>query len=179
MAKPESNPDRKDSPFTDKHRQVIFALGHYHIAWSVAEALIEVAIAKLLRLGPTEGSIVTAGLMFVGRAKILEALLARKEGGNKKALRHLRSIMNRPDRVDLTHSVVMFHDEGLYFRRRKVDGELRSADIPYDWRGLMEKTAALSQTTMKLQQALDISDKAIHEFFQAAHSAAAKVEKSP
>ena len=68
MAKPESNPDRKYNPFTDKHRQVIFALGYYHVTWSVAEALIEVAIAKLLRLGPTEGSIVTAGQMFVGRA---------------------------------------------------------------------------------------------------------------
>ena len=164
---------------TDKQRRTILSVGYYHITWSVTEALIEYAISKLLGLGPIEGSIVTAGQMFVGRAKTLEALLTREKGGNKKALKYLRRIMNNPDRVDLTHSIVGLHDDGLYFRRRKVEGGLRSTDIPYDSQSLFKKAVDLSLLASKLEDALGISTEEFQEFFQTAHSAQAKARKSP
>ena len=105
--------------------------------------------------------------------------MAREKGGNKKALKYLRRIMNNPDRVDLTHSIVGLHDDGLYFRRRKVEGGLRSTDIPYDSQSLLKKAAALNLLATNLQNALGISAEEFQEFFQTAHSAQAKARKSP
>ena len=168
-----------NGPLTEKQRDTVFAVGFYHVTWSVTESLVEYAIAKLLGLGPIEGSIVTAGQMFASRAKTLEALLLRENSGNKTALKYLRQIMKSPDRVDLTHSIVGLHDDGLYFRRRKVEGGFRSADIPYDWRSLLTKAQNLSKLASSLQDALGIQDSELQEFFRAAHEAVAKDQKSP
>ena len=165
--------------FKDPQRGTTYAVGFYHIAWSTTEAIIECAIAKQLNLGPIEGSIVTSGIMFVGRAKMLEALLLREEKANATALKFLRRIMNSPDRVDLTHSIVGLNDTGLYFRRRKLDGGFKSTDIPYDLVSLITKAKDLSLNAGELQKALGITDDDFNTYFQAAHSAVAKDGKSP
>lgn len=164
---------------TKRGEEAMMALGFFVVGWSILEAVLEVAIAKQLKLSAVDGSIVTAGLQFKARATMLMGLLSRNPAKNADAIATLKTIMNRGDRNDLIHSVIGWDGDHLVFNRRKSDGALKVKRIYYGREELMKLCLEFSGLAEDLKSQLGISDRQHVTFLQRAHNAAAKAGKSP
>jgi len=148
------------------------ALGHFVMAWSLVESTLEVAIAKQLRLWPLDGSIVTAGLMFQGRANLLLSLLNRSPSRNRDAIATVKAMQGIQDRNDILHSVLGGSTEFIWFNRRRIQQEFTSKIEVYDQKRLLEAARRCSDLSTELMNALGISKADYESFFQETHNAA-------
>jgi|SRR5882724_4066187 len=151
------------------------ALGYFIMAWSGVEAAIEISIAKQLGLTPLDGSIVTAGLQFRGRAMMLLSLLNRDPVKHAGAIKTVTEMQNIQDRNDILHSVIGGTEALIWFNRRRVDQTFKSKIEKYDRPRLLEVTLQCSDLATALMAALDITKEDYAGFFQTAHNEANKL----
>jgi hypothetical protein len=146
------------------------ALGHFVMAWSLVESTIEVAIAKQLRLFPLDSSILTAGLMFQGRANILLSLLNRSSARNTDAISIVKKMQNLGDRNDIMHSVIGGAKSVIWFNRRRTQEVFSSKIEKYDINRLLDAALRCSDLATELMTALGIKKEDYTSFFQDAHN---------
>jgi hypothetical protein len=147
-------------------------LGYFVMAWSLIEATIEVGIGKELAVPPLEASIVTAGLMFRGRASILMSLLNRNPLKNAEAIRFLKKIETIEDRNDIMHSVIGGSAEQIWFNRRKTKRTFASKIERYNQIRMNSVVLEVSELAGQLMHALKIDKNEYEKFFQKSHNAA-------
>ena len=151
---------------------LVAALGHLVIAWSTIEAVIEVAIAKQLGLGSLDGSVVTASILFQGRAKMLLSLLHRDEEKNNAAIRTVKAMQGLTDRNDILHSVIGASKQEIWFNRRKTDVRYTSKIERYNRERLLRAAARYTELATQLMAALEISREDFLWFLHNSHNAA-------
>jgi hypothetical protein len=151
------------------------ALGHFVMAWSSVEAVIEVAIKKQLRLKPLESSVVTAGLQFKARCSILMSLLNREPEKYADAIAALKAMKNIQDRNDILHSVIGGSKTVIWFNRRRTDDTFKSKIEKYDCMRLWNAALQCGDLSTALMKALKITKRDYLAFFHTAHNAANKL----
>ena len=67
-------------------REFMELTGRFHEAWTSLELLTDYAIYKLLKVTPSQGHLITAGMFFSRKARLLADLIRTSEYPNKAAI---------------------------------------------------------------------------------------------
>lgn len=157
----------------------VYLLGQFIQGWSMVEGTLEVAIGRLLKLEPLEGSIITAGLQMRAKSVLLQALLNRDHEANAEPLKVVRQIQNFNDRNDMLHGIYRKTDHGIEFTRRRNDGYFRSETKTYSNSELIDACLKVAAFADDLQRLLGITHEMYGDYLNASHNAQIKPSTSP
>ncbi len=109
---------------------VMVCLGLFHMAFSRLDIATDFAIGKFLSVTPEEAHLITAGMMFGRKARLLAGLISRSDHPRKAAiLSEFNAIRGNNKREILLHGHIYQQNEEdrtVSFIERSVSGEFKA-----------------------------------------------------
>lgn len=176
MAKPEKSKSslRKTNPALKK------GLSVFHGIWSLIDMTTDYAIFKFLNVTPEQAHLITAGMMYGRKARLLADLVGRSDHPNKaKILGALNWIRGNSKRDIIAHGYQKFDDESIEFVERTISGEFEARGHVFTNEEFISHIKTLAKKGREFQEALEASEDDLREFANAAFNLNRKAKTSP
>ena len=99
-------------------------LGTYYGSWTAADLTIDFAIGKFLKITHEHAQILTAGMMFGSKIRLLIEFVNRSHDKNKNVIiKALRNLQSEPKRDIIAHSYLIIKGGKATFIERPRGGE--------------------------------------------------------
>lgn len=142
--------DSKLYEYTD---EFLREYGSFYHAWALAEATLDFAIGKFLRLSDEETHILTAGMPHGRKCLLLQSLIGRTDHPRKnELLGAIRIIQNESMRNQFAHSYIMSLEDEVTFIERSHTGLYRAKEhvfTPEQFTAHVDKFCAAFSTLYK------------------------------
>lgn len=146
-----------------------YFLGKFHGCWSSIELSIDCAIGRFLKLSPRDSLVITAGMEFNAKAKILHDVVYRSDDPKKsEILGLLGEIRNNAKRVPITHSFMMGEKNKITFFERPRGQKFVVKEHVFTDQGWVEHVSNFIINAQKLDSALGLTPDVIQEFLESA-----------
>ncbi|MBX3505174.1 MAG: hypothetical protein KF895_06805 [Parvibaculum sp.] len=158
------------------------AIGLFQTLWMNVETLTDFAIGKFLKVSHEQAHLVTAGLMFGRKARLLADLVARSDHPRRSELLGIvNKIRGQTKRDVLFHSTIGASEDGtkLVFTHRDAGQSLRVVEYSFTKKEFINHLQLLMNLTMDLQSELPASQEEMDGFRRAAFNASRKAKPSP
>lgn len=144
-------------------------LGLFHATWATADCLVDFAIGDLLALSHEKTHLVTSGMMFGRKARLLSDLIRQSDHPKKADLKAaLRVIRGTARRDVIAHSYMRADDDGrLVFLERSISGDFAARSHAFTRKELAGHVQNLCNATMQMAHALGVSDDELNAFVDA------------
>ena len=143
-------------------------MGMYHSAWATADMTLDFAIGKFLKLPAKDTQILTSGMLYGVKIRILYELVKRSDYNSKDAIKKaLNELRNEAKRNVITHSYMISDQNTVTFieRTSSSDYKVRTYTFTLDeWKSHV--TSALNSGA-DLWRALGEPQKELEEFAKA------------
>ncbi|HQT52216.1 MAG: hypothetical protein Q8K11_01155 [Phenylobacterium sp.] len=103
---------------TDPHVLYQYRLGLFHSLWATVDVTVDFLIGKLLKLPDADAHMITWGMMFGPKAKLLATLIKLSDHPNKQALMTALNIIRAGKRDVITHGYQLENEGGVAFLER-------------------------------------------------------------
>ena len=144
------------------------AVGTFYSNWAALELTIDLAIGKLLAVPHEVTHLLTAGLDFHRKARILRALIRRSNHPQKaKLLTALNKIQNESKRNVFAHSYLGGTDVEVTYLERSRNGELSATEHTFTAQEFVVHVARFVDAGRQFASLIGRSDKEIREFLAA------------
>jgi hypothetical protein len=101
-------------------RNFIFRLGQFHSAWLSADITLDMAIGRFLKLTDCEAQILTSGMEFGPKARLLHELVKRSLHPRKREITTaLNKLRNNAKRNILSHAYLIGDTDSVTFLERQ------------------------------------------------------------
>ena len=155
-------------------------LGLFHGTFATVDLTVDWAIGKFLNIAPQETHILTGGLMFGPKARLLTDLVARSDNPKKsEILKPLNRIRGTSMRDIITHGYLWSDDNSVKFIHRKTSNEYKCVAHPFTFDDFADHVLKFVGDATDLYTALDINYDDINAFASAALSVSSKPKTSP
>src|SRR5689334_19215041 len=104
---------------TDEFRRL---LGSFHYNWAALDVRIDFAIYKFLNVTSLQAHLITSGMMFGRKVRLLVDLIKHSSDTRKPQLLSALGRVTRANRDLLTHSYVRSDADSVTFMERKISG---------------------------------------------------------
>ncbi|HEU4550448.1 MAG TPA: hypothetical protein VFS01_12185 [Rhizomicrobium sp.] len=117
-----AKPAFKDTVLASK--EFLYFFGMFHAAWASVDSAIDMLIGKHLKIEPVETHILTSGMMFGAKARLLRELVRRGTSPNKpKIIAALNNLQNKGKRNQFAHSYIGASATEVCFLERLSGGD--------------------------------------------------------
>ena len=161
-------------------RDFITLTGLFYQAWSACELAIDMAIGQFLKIEPFQTHVLTSGMEFGRKARLLHELVKRsdhkQQGDIMRALNFLR---NNALRNVFAHSYTLTTEETVTFLERPPGGQYKVRKHQFTLETYRVHVKETVQAGSDFEEALGFTRSALTEFAYAAVSAENKANTSP
>jgi hypothetical protein len=155
-------------------------LGMFFAGWANIELLTSYLIGKLLKITDEEAHVVTSGMMFGTKARLLRNLLYRSNHPNKAVLTGaLNQIQNSSKRDAFAHSFILSGPHVVTFIERPGHGDYQAKPHSYSLDEFLQHVRGVTAAMMEFQAGLAVPVEELSEFANAAFKADLKANKTP
>lgn len=155
-------------------------LGAFHAAWAAVDQCVDISIGRFLKLPHEQTHLLTSGMMFGRKAKLLADLLGRSDHPRKaEALGALNKIRGEIRRDWLAHSYITSTQETVTFIYRNTSGEFKVNKLTYSVKEFRDHVTGMIEAGTLLESSLEITREEWADFLLAAESAANRDSTSP
>jgi hypothetical protein len=155
-------------------------LGLFHIAWGDIELITDFAIGKFLNVTFEQAHLLTAGVLFGRKARLLVDLVKRSDHPKKaEILGPFNDIRGNSMRDIFAHGYIASGKKAVAFLDRSSGGEFRAKEHPFTMDAFRAHVVKLKENGERFQAALGVTTDELDAFAQAALSPARKPKESP
>jgi hypothetical protein len=157
-------------------------IGKFHVLWATADLSIDFAIGKFLGLPAEDTHLLTAGMFYGRKLRLLSDLVKRNGAlGEKRRTKFLQSIKHLlgAKRDVVTHSYIWSSDIEVKFYLRKAGDKFTVQESRFTRTEFNEHAKKFEDAALIFHKALGASPKELNDFANAALSLDRKSNKSP
>jgi hypothetical protein len=154
--------------------------GEFMVTWNVLDLTTDLAIGRFLNITDQEAHLMTSGLMYGRKARLLRDLINRSNHPRKAAiLGALNNITSEGKREAIVHSYVHGSADVVEFVERSISGPYTTKRHKFTLNEFRKHVESFYKQCMAFHNALGYSTTEIEAFGEAATSASRKAAKSP
>jgi hypothetical protein len=160
-------------------KDFIEALGRFHAVFSVANVNVDIAIGRFLSLHPEQTHLITAGMMFGPKVRLLAGLIGASDHPQKAVLLGALGKMQAAKREAIAHGYMWSDLTMVRFVERNTGGgyTVKTHDFTLDQ--FKAHTDNFIDNGYEFYSALGLTDEETNVFADAAFNLARKEKKSP
>ena len=156
------------------------ALGTFHGAWCSLDMIVDFAIGKLLNLKPEQTHLMTAGMLYGAKFRLLAELLRRSDHPRKsELLGALNKVRNNAKREVITHAYLQASADRVWFLTRTRGGEYKASALGFGYQEFVDHVEIFTQAGTDFEKALGVTQDELREFWEAAVRANQRDQTSP
>jgi hypothetical protein len=160
--------------------EFIHELGWFFGAWTSFEGVTDYALGKLLNVPHEDAHLITAGMMWGRKARLLADLLKRSDHPKKdELLRCLNIVRGQIKRDVFAHSYLYGTETTVTFLSRQEGSGFKAVEYTFTLPEFREHVKTFTQASADFQAALGVPSSELLAFAQAALSLNRKSSKSP
>jgi hypothetical protein len=153
-------------------------LGSFYATATTIDMTIDMAIGRFLGVSDEAAQMMTAGMMFGSKIRVLRELVRESDHSKKAAiLTQLNKVQNESNRNAFTHSYLVNQGESVFFVERTSGGTYEVREHGYDLGAFAGHVKGFAEAGMKLWDALGYSNDELQAFGKAAVRAVKKSKK--
>jgi hypothetical protein len=154
-------------------------LGIFHGCWTSTELYTDYAICKFLNVSPKQGHLITTGMPFSRRAKLLVELIKSSRHPNKSELIRSFNVIRSSKREAIAHGYISVMGDRVSFLDRHHGDRLTGEQILFTLPEFYLHVKTLTQAAEDFESALGADDASVARFANAALSRSRKSRTSP
>jgi hypothetical protein len=163
--------------FQDSFR---LALGTFHAAWSSLDVTTDFAICQFLKVTPQQAHMITGGMMFGPKARLLGSLIKDSNHAKKsEMLGAVRWLQGNSKRDVFAHGYMITSSTKVILLERPRGGGFKVKEHPFTLEQFIAHTKQVGSNAQTFWQALGASNADLAEFVAAALSLDNKSTTSP
>lgn len=153
-----------------------YALGVFHGMWSTVEVTADFIIGRLLRVPDEEAHMITSGMMFGAKARLLSALLKRSDHPNRAAMVTALNVLRGEARRDVVVHGYQISDGAFThaFVERSRGGDFKAKEHVFTLEEFITHVEKVIENGNALYDAIGAPEEEIVEFVAAARSLKSK-----
>lgn len=155
-------------------------LGLFHGVWSSVDLTTDLAICRFLNVTPKEAHLITSGMMFGRKGRLLADLVGRSDHHKKsEILGVFNKIRGQSLRDVMAHSYMRSNNDTVTFVERSTSGEFKIKEHKFSLQEFKEHVLKISNYAATFYEVLGFSSVDIQEFADAAYNLDRKSKTSP
>ena len=155
-------------------------VGKFYGIWSTTELAIDYAVGKFLSLPFEETHLLTAGMEFNRKARLLMALLNRSDHPQKNVMiNSVKTIQNESLRNVLAHSFMEHEHDYVVFVERSRHGSYNPTRHKFTLPEFSAHVENLYEASVALHDAIGMTDEEVQKFGDAAFNVKNRSTASP
>lgn len=155
-------------------------MGWFHVAWAGIELSTDYAIYKFLGVSAEQSHLITSGLMFGRKARLLADLIARSDHPEKqRILKAFNEVRGGNLRDVFAHSYMMSDETTATYIERPGGGEFRARKHIFTFAKIRDHVLKVMRDGDAFFQVLKVEPKELEKFMDAALTLSRKDAKSP
>jgi hypothetical protein len=143
-------------------------LGLFHSIWLSVDPMIDFMIGRLLGADHIDTHVLTAGLEFGRKLRILIDLLKRSDILNKDILVESLRTLQQSRRDNITHAYIATSPTTLVFNYRSRGGDFTANRLSFSIRGFEDHVERMIKAAQAFQNATGFSEAEFDAFIAAA-----------
>jgi hypothetical protein len=157
------------------------ALGTFHGVWAATDLLVDYAICQFLNITAEQAHMVTSGMMFGTKARLLADLVRRSDHPNRtKLLQSFKIVRGSNKRDIIAHGHMLTSEDEVTFVERPRGGDKPMAiEHSFTLEEFILHAKILAIASNDFQTALGVTDSDLTEFLVAALNLSHKSTTSP
>jgi hypothetical protein len=143
-------------------------LGRFHYNWSATDIHVDYAIYKLLKVTPLQAHLITSGMMFGRKARLLVDLIKHSDHPKRTELLAVFGRITKTNRDLIAHSWVSSDVDSVTFLERKISGSFSAREHRFtldEFRSHVEEAASAG---IKFRELLAVKSEDLDAFAKAA-----------
>ncbi len=155
-------------------------VGTFHGVWAIIDLITDYAIFRFLNVTPEQAHLITSGMMFGRKSRLLADLVGRSDHPKRdKILGALNWIRGSSKRDIITHGYQISDDNSLGFVHRSISGEFEASEHSFTNAEFLQHLRMLCAKAKEFQEALGVTHDQLREFGNAAFNLNRKSKTSP
>jgi hypothetical protein len=154
-------------------------LGIFHLNWAAIDLHTDFAIYKFLKVTSLQAHLITSGMMFGRKARLLVDLIRHSDAKNKSAILGPFNIIRASNREMIAHSYFTSDAMSVVFLERSSANKFSVKEHRYSLPEFQAHVDKISAAAQAFVAAIDAPREEINDFVQTALSFARKSETSP
>jgi hypothetical protein len=154
-------------------------LGYFHAAFASLDLTTDFAIFKFLNTTPAEAHLITSGMTFGRKARLLADLTGRSDHPNKKAILSAFNAIRGNKRYAIAHGYLWTDQTSIKFIERNISGEFKTKEHSFTPKQFFDYVLDFSEKSTEFYNSLGTSRAEINEFAKAAFSLNRRSTTSP
>jgi len=156
------------------------ALGGFQVNWAGIELITDYAICLFLEITYEQTHLITSGMMFGSKAKLLSDLISKSDHANKAAIKTaFNKIRGDTKRDVFAHCYINSTTKTVQFIERPRGGEYRAVVHEFTLQELIDHTTKIARTAVEFSAAIGAEPDKVSAFAEAALSLSRKSKMSP
>lgn len=154
--------------------------GMFHLLWLTLDLTTDYAICKFLKVTHEEGHLITSGMMFGRKARLLADLIGQSEHPNKSALLgSFNAIRGKSKRDIFAHGYLWSSPHEIRFIERSISGPFKAIEHKFTFEEFQLHCLELASNSDAFYYALGATREELNAFANAALSLNRKSKTSP
>jgi hypothetical protein len=145
-------------------------LGRFHHNWSAIDLHVDYAIYKFLQVTALQAHLITSGMMFGRKARLLVDLIKHSTHPKRTELLSVFGRITKANREIITHSYVRSNADSVTFMERKISGPFTAKEHTFSKDEFLRHIEAVAIAGEELRSLLAVSSDDLNEFATAALS---------
>lgn len=147
----------------------------FHSNWSAIDLYTDFAIYQFLKVTPEQAHLITSGMMFGRKRRLLSDLIKHSSDHRREKLLAAFGALGRSKREIITHSYVASSAISVNFLERNISGSFKATTHDFSPQTFHEHVQMVAKAAEVFRDALEISQDELNSFVNAALS----LNKSP
>jgi hypothetical protein len=157
-----------------------YLIGRFHLTWSSIDLITDFAICKFLNIPPEQGHLITSGIMFGRKARLLADLVGRSNHPKKaEILEPFNKLRGNSKRDIFTHSYISTDRGSVTFIERSISGRFTAKAHTFTFSQIQDHVLMVVMEADNFCKALEASGDEIDAFANAAFNLSRKSNTSP
>jgi hypothetical protein len=162
-----------------KHTSYLQLLGIFHSNWSAIDVYTDFAIYQFLHVTPQQAHLITSGMVFGRKARLLDDLIRHSDDARKQKLMEAFNKIRAAKRDIISHSYVASDAVSVKFMERNTSGKFKANIHTYTFDEFRQHVLDIHYAADEFYAALEASKENIDAFANAALSLNRKSDTSP
>jgi hypothetical protein len=154
-------------------------LGIFHSNWSCIDLYTDFAIYQFLHITPQQAHLITSGMVFGRKARLLDDLIRHSDDARKQKLFEAFNKIRAAKRDIITHSYVGSDALSIKYIERNTSGRFKAHIHIYTFEEFKQHVQDVADAAKEFYIAVDASKAIINDFANAAFSLNRKSDTSP
>ncbi len=145
-------------------------LGVFHSNWSAIDLYTDFAIYQFLKVTPEQAHLITSGMMFGRKRRLLSDLIKHSSDPRKQKLLQAFGKLGKAKREIITHSYVASDAVCVKFLERNISDKFRANVHQFSPQTFHEHVQTIAKAAEEFHEALGVSQDELNAFVNAALS---------